>query len=249
MRNGVPYGVKFISRFFLEIVPAVLAAVIGGFLFAHYYTSSPGREQGAIAGVSAIPADGRAAMVDEEHAQLVDFLKRGREAAKPGDAATGPAAPAKPRSAATKDAASKDSVVRLRRAPVSLVADGQQKPQPVVVGTSGPLPSAQPGRVASNPVPPADIPNVSPPTMAAQTVPPEAAAPERAPGDDKQTGVFGSVLSKASEIKDKAIEISRVRDAIDFVRDIPGRVLPPRDKASDTTAPGTPQRFSEKSPE
>src|ERR1700687_2281734 len=114
MRNGVPYGVKFISRFFLEIVPPVLAAVIGGFLFGHYYTGSSGSEQGAIAAVSAIPADGRAALVDEEHAQLVDFLKHGREAAKPGDAATGPAAPAKPRSAAAKE-----SVVKVRRAPVS----------------------------------------------------------------------------------------------------------------------------------
>jgi len=225
-------------------VPPVLAAVIGGFLFAHYYTGSPGPEQGAIAAVSAIPADGRAALVDEEHAQLVDFLKHGREAAKPGDAATGPAAPAKPRSAATKE-----SVVKVRRAPVSLVPDGQQKPQPVTVTTSGPLLSAQPGRVASNPVPPADIPNVLPQAMATQTVPPEAAASERVPGDDKQTGVFGSMLSKASEIKDKAIEISRVREAIDFVRDIPGRVLPPRDKASDATAPGAPQRFSESSPE
>jgi hypothetical protein len=244
MRNGVPYGVKFISRFFLEIVPPVLAAVIGGFLFAHYYTGSSGPEQGAIA---AIPADGRAALVDEEHAQLVDFLKHGREAAKPGDAATGPAAPAKPRSAAAKEVA-KESVVKVRRAPVSLVADGQQKPQPVVVTTSGPLASAQPGRVASNPVPPADIPNVLPQATAAQTVPPETAASERAPGGE-QTGVFGSMLSKASEIKDKAIEISRVREAIDFVRDIPGRVLPPRDKASDASTPGAPQRFSETSPQ
>src|ERR1700719_3980219 len=91
MRNGVPYGLKFISRFFLEIVPPVLAAVIGGFLFAHYYAGSPGPEQSTISAVSAVPADGRAAMVDEEHAQLVDFLRHGREAAKPGDAATGPA--------------------------------------------------------------------------------------------------------------------------------------------------------------
>jgi hypothetical protein len=244
MRNGVPYGVKFISRFFLEIVPPVLAAVIGGFLFAHYYTGSSGPEQGAIAAVSAIPADGRAALVDEEHAQLVDFLKHGREAAKPGDVATGPAAPAKPRSAAVKE-----SVVKVRRAPISIVPDGQQKPQSVVA-TSGPLLSAQPGRVASNPVPPADIPNVLPQAMAAQTAPPEAAAAsERAPGDGKQAGVLGSMLSKASEIKDKAIEFSRVREAIDFVREIPGRVLPPRDKASDAAPPGAPQRFSETSPQ
>jgi hypothetical protein len=242
MRNGVPYGLKFISRFFLEIVPPVLAAVIGGFLFAHYYAGSPGPEQSAISAISAVPADGRAAMVDEEHAQLVDFLRHGREAAKPGDAATGPAAPAKPRSAAAKEAAAKESVVKVRRAPLSLVADGQAKPQPVVVTTSGPLASAQPGRVASNPVPPADIPNVSLPATAAPTARPETAASE-------QPGVFGSMLSKASEIKDKAIEFSRVREAIDFVRDIPGRVLPPRDKASDATPPGAPQRFSQTSPE
>jgi hypothetical protein len=237
MRNGVPYGVKFISRFFLEIVPPVLAAVIGAFLFAHYYAGSAGPEQGAISAVSAVPADGRAAMVDEEHAQLVDFLRHGREAAKPGDAATGTAAPAKPRSAAAKE-----SVVKVRRAPLSLVADGQAKPQPVVVTTSGPLASAQPGRVASNPVPPADIPNVLPQAVAAPTVRPETAATE-------QPGVFGSMLSKASEIKDKAIEFSRVREAIDFVRDIPGRVLPPRDKASEAAPPGAPQRFSETSPQ
>lgn len=234
MHNGVPYGLKFISRFFLEIVPPVLAAVIGAFLFAHYYAGSPAPEQGAI---SAVPADGRAALVDEEHAQLVDFLRHGREAARPGDAATGTAAPAKPRTAVAKK-----SVVKVRRAPLSLVADGQAKPQPVVVTTSGPLASAQPGRVASNPVPPADIPNVLPQAVAAPPARPETAATE-------QPGVFGSMLSKASEIKDKAIEFSRVREAIDFVRDIPGRVLPPRDKASDATPPGAPQRFSQSSPE
>jgi cell division protein FtsN len=239
MRNSVPYGLKFISRFFLEIVPAVLAAVIGGFLFAHYYTGSPSPEQSAIA-VSAIPSDGRAALVDEEHAQLVDFLKQVRAAAKPGDAAAGPAAPAKPRSVVTKEAATKESVVKVRRAPLPLVAEGQPKPQPAVVATSGPLLSAQPGSVASNPVPPADIPNVSPQAMAAPKVSPETAASGRAPADDKQAGVFGTVLSKASEIKDQAI---------DFVRDIPGRVLPPRDKTSDATVPGAPQRLSQTSPE
>jgi cell division protein FtsN len=240
MRNGVPYGIKFISRFFLEIVPAVLAAVIGGFLFAHYYTGSPSPEQSGIAAASAISTDGRAALVDEEHTQLLDFLKRGRAAAKPGDAAAGAAPPAKPRSVVTKEAATKESVVKVRRAPLPLVAEGQPKPQPAVVATSGPLLSAQPGSVASNPVPPADIPNVSPQAMAAPKVSPETAASGRAPADDKQAGVFGTVLSKASEIKDQAI---------DFVRDIPGRVLPPRDKTSDATVPGAPQRLSQTSPE
>jgi hypothetical protein len=248
MRNRVPYGVKFISRFFLEIVPPVLAAVIGGVLFAHYYTGSNGSDRNAAGTASAIPADGRAALVDEEHAQLVEFLKRGREAAKPTDAAAGSAGPAKPRVAVTRDASpAKDSVVKLRRAPLSIVAEGPPKPQPVAVATSGPLTSAQPGRTASNPVPPADIPNVSPPAIVAPTVPPDTAASERA-GEDK--GVFGSMLSKASEFKDKAIEISRVREAIDFVRDMPGRVLPSPDKSSDAGAPGAPpQRFSQTSPE
>jgi hypothetical protein len=243
MRNGVPYGLKFVSRFFLEIVPAVLAAVIGGFLFAHYYTGSPGPEQNAIAAVSAIPSDGRAALVDEEHAQLVDFLKHGRDAAKPGEAtpSAASAVPAKPRSVVTKE-----SVVKVRRAPSAsgpLVAEGQPRPQPIVVTTSGPLLS--PARLASNPVPPADIPNVSPQAITTPMAPPETAA--SAPADDKQT-VLGTMLSKASEIKDKAIEIGRV--PIDFVRDIPGRVLPTPDKASDATAPGgPPQRFSQTSPE
>ena len=46
----------------------------------------------------------------------------------------------------------------------------------------------------------------------------------------------------------KAIEVTHVRDAVTFVRDIPGRVLPqsdkPRDDAATASTPGQASRFT-----
>ncbi len=89
------------------------------------------------------------------------------------------------------------------------------------------------------------------PLVVVEAVPPEKS--EKAPAEpqvptvpERRQGFFGSVFSKAVMIKDKAVEISRVREAIGFVRDIPGRLMPGSDKPSDAPAP-PPARFTEAS--
>ena len=70
----VPWIARFFGKFVLDILPAALASVIGGFLFTQYHfaqmASAPARvEQAAPASAEMM------AMIRNEHAQIMDYLK------------------------------------------------------------------------------------------------------------------------------------------------------------------------------
>jgi hypothetical protein len=72
--SGVPLLARFIGKLVLDILPAALASVIGGFLFTQYQfghgaAPRPVAEQ-------AVPASGEMmAMVRDEHAMIMGYLK------------------------------------------------------------------------------------------------------------------------------------------------------------------------------
>jgi hypothetical protein len=72
-RPGVPLLAGFFGKFMLDILPAALASVIGGFLFTQYQAGHPATR---IATEQVTPASAEMmAMVRDEHAMMMDYLK------------------------------------------------------------------------------------------------------------------------------------------------------------------------------
>ena len=73
--NDTPLVLRFLAKFVLDIMPAALASVIGGFLFSHYHwryaavpAPAPVGEQHAAASAEMMK------LVRDEHALIFDFL-------------------------------------------------------------------------------------------------------------------------------------------------------------------------------
>ncbi len=71
--KNTPLVLRFIAKFVLDIMPAALASVIGGFLFSHYHwgysaVPAPVGEQHAAASAEMMK------LVRDEHTLIVDFL-------------------------------------------------------------------------------------------------------------------------------------------------------------------------------
>jgi hypothetical protein len=142
LRNwGAPHEAPLLARFLgklvLDILPAALASVIGGFLFTQYQFGHAAASRVAAEQVTPASAE-MIQLVRDEHAAIVDYLKtqsaaeqsrlaaqdqdsaRAMAAAKTADDATAATAAAAPRSAATVVAA-KPAATRAK-APVTLAA-------------------------------------------------------------------------------------------------------------------------------
>jgi hypothetical protein len=73
-RPEVPLLARFLGKFVLDILPAALASVIGGFLFTQYQFGHAAAPQPAA--VQAAPASAEMmALVRDEHAMIIDYLK------------------------------------------------------------------------------------------------------------------------------------------------------------------------------
>jgi hypothetical protein len=71
--HNLPLLVRFLAKFTVDILPAALASVIGGFLFTQYHL---GRTPDHPALVQVAPAsDEMMQIVRDEHAMIVDYLK------------------------------------------------------------------------------------------------------------------------------------------------------------------------------
>jgi len=72
--SEAPLLARFVGKFMLDVLPAALASVIGGILFAHFHigsspASTPLAEQASPASAEVL------ALVRDEHAQIVGYLK------------------------------------------------------------------------------------------------------------------------------------------------------------------------------
>jgi hypothetical protein len=73
MPYDVPLLARFLAKLVLDILPAALASVIGGFLFTHYQL---GRAPQPTAAAQVAPASAEMMqLVRDEHALIVNFLK------------------------------------------------------------------------------------------------------------------------------------------------------------------------------
>jgi hypothetical protein len=83
-RHEVPLLARFLGKLVLEVLPAALASVIGGFLFTQYQFGHPAAPQPVAeeAGPAAPASAEMMQVVRDEHAMILDFLKARRAAEK-----------------------------------------------------------------------------------------------------------------------------------------------------------------------
>lgn len=172
--DGLPYPLRFLTKLVFDILPAALASVIGGFLFAQYHVSRPPAPVAAVEIVAPEKMEEAMRMVREEHNLIVDFLK-GQQAADAKRHASFDAARAKAaaesreaaqREALAREAANREAVQKRRDAEQARLkpADGPSPGKPAIeVATIEPVAPPQGPAVATaaadGPRPPAEIPN------------------------------------------------------------------------------------------
>jgi hypothetical protein len=158
--DKVPWGLRFLGKLVIEVLPAALASAIGAFLFAHYQFAQPAPVAGTAA-ASAPASSQMLQLVREEHDMIHDFLVAEQAAEKSRGAdvtTTVAAADAKPAIQATSHvaaAATDKASTRVKPTVVAGLAPNggtstamAQLPQVLVV-------SAQPGASVAPPPPPA----------------------------------------------------------------------------------------------
>ena len=74
MLQDAPLLLRFVAKFVLDILPAALASVIGGFLFSQYQSGRLAAPRPVLEQVTPASAE-MMRLVRDEHAMIVDYLK------------------------------------------------------------------------------------------------------------------------------------------------------------------------------
>lgn len=195
-RPAVPILARFLGKFVLDIMPAALASVIGGFLFTQYqFGHAPVQRPAA---ETAAPASAEMlALVRDEHAVIVDYLKSQMAAEKSRQSAE----------AAARDAdatADTDGGATLPATP-RVAADASTRRIVTIVASRPASARAKPAA--------ATVATVHAPLVIAQAGPnsPPAAAPMPADGDNRDTNSrdTNSLLGKTLDLKDHVVAATR----------------------------------------
>lgn len=189
MPYDMPLLMRFLAKLVLDILPAALASVIGGFLFTHYQLGhavvpAPSTEQHAAASAEMMK------LVRDEHALIVDFLnaqmaaEKARLAAE-DRAAAHPAGDVRPMAAAL--ASHRPTVAMVAAKPVTL----REPPAAAVAAT----PTA----------------TLHAPVVIAQAQPNESAAPAAPAAPAEQPAARGedSLIAKTIKIKDQVVTVTQ----------------------------------------
>jgi hypothetical protein len=187
MRQGtrprVPFLARFAGKFVLDIMPTALASVIGGFLFTQFHFGRPALPHPALEQVTPASAE-MMALVRDEHAMIVDYLKTQMAAEKTRQAAQ------------DVDAGSQTAEIKHDEAPVVPV-------HRVVVASA----AAKPGASHTKPLPVVAVAPHAPLVIAmAETSanPNDNAAPPGRLARDPN-----SLLAKTLDLKDHVVDATR----------------------------------------
>jgi hypothetical protein len=205
--RGTPLLARFLGKFVLDIMPAALASVIGGFLFTQYHfghsAPKPVLEQVTPASAEMM------ALVRDEHAMIIDYLKtqmaaqKSRVAAEDADMARAEedSKLAETKAAETKAAEAKPVVA----APVVAAAESGPR-RSVATATKPVVWRAKPSAVAAA-VP---LPQPAPrsPLVIAQADPNQAGQ-AAGQGSDRLASDPDSLLGKALDVKDHVVAGAR----------------------------------------
>jgi hypothetical protein len=210
--RGVPILTRFVGKFILDIMPAALASVIGGFLFTQYHfghsAPKPVLEQVTPASAEMM------ALVREEHATIIDYLKaqmaaeKSRAAVEDADLARAQQASKLAEAKALEDKAAEEKaavsapvVAALDAKPVEIKSASESAPRHGVASATKPVVwHAKPTAVAAAVPLPQPAPRA--PLVIAQADPSQA-------GSDRPAGDPDSLLGKALDLKDHVVAGAR----------------------------------------
>jgi hypothetical protein len=150
----VPHLVRLLGKLVLEVLPAALASIIGGLLFAHYQFSRPAIAPAAAAGASPASPE-MVQLVRDEHALLRQFLAAQEAAqkrqiaadaqeARAGTAANLLAAKSPPVLAEAKPTPTRHRTASAATAPLAITAAPAPGPAPVVIARAQQIPDPAP---------------------------------------------------------------------------------------------------------
>jgi flagellar biosynthesis GTPase FlhF len=222
----VPFVSRFFRKFALEVLPAVLASLLGGFLFAQFHAgSSPASAPPAEQVTPASPEV--MALVRDEHAAVVGYLKsqmaeeKKRLAAE--DAETAQAVEV---AKAEEKAAEEKAVQAAQEQADQSAQDNNSAPDKVASGSQAPARRVA-SSVASKPV----LPRAKPAVVVAASAPavPAGGAPlviaqadQTAQPDDNSNGRLAhdpdSLLAKTLDLKDQVV--AATRHAVSAIGDV-----------------------------
>jgi hypothetical protein len=189
-----PLLARFLGKLVLDVLPAALASVIGGILFTQYQFGHVGPPRHAAQQVAPASAE-MLALVRDEHAMIIDYLKsqmaaqKSRLAAQDQDAARAAAEPV----LAEAEVAAEPPARRNAAVPVAL--------KPAATRSKSPA--------ASVPVP---VPAPHPPLLIAQADQNAAAPTDRLAHDPD------SLLAKTLDFKDNVV--AATRHAVSVIGDV-----------------------------
>jgi hypothetical protein len=190
-----PLLARFLGKIVLDVLPAALASVIGGFLFTQYQfghsvSSRPAVEEAAPASAEMLQ------LVRDEHTMIIDYLKaqaaaqKSRLAAEDQDTAR-----------AASDAGT---------AGADVAADASARHSGTIVVASKPAAARSKAPAAAVPIP---VPAPHPPLLIAQADQTAAAAPT-----DRLTRDPDSLLAKTLDLKDHVV--AATRQAVSAIGDV-----------------------------
>jgi hypothetical protein len=143
--GAVPWPVRFLAKFVLEILPAALASLIGGILFAHYQFGQPASPRPAREAAGPATAE-MMRLIRDEHSLVHDFLTAQQSVEKARLAASAAEAAPVVTEAKMAEAA-------YRRSPVSAARTAARHSR-TVVAAAAPVPAPTPIIDLSQSVPP-----------------------------------------------------------------------------------------------
>ena len=204
-----PYLRRFLRKLVFDVLPGALASLVGAMLFAQHWSQPAPAVRTVDPDELARQKQEIARLISEEHALMVDFLKREQER----EAARAPLTvnESKAREAATASMRRTEAVRESKPAPV---VTAPVVAAPVVTAS---IPAATSG--AAQPAPPRAGPS------AAAKPPGERVAVESGPlvaPEPKQEGTFSRVTSFAFSWADKAVDATGLRHIPALVRTIKG---------------------------
>ncbi len=218
--HGAPFVARFLGKFVLDIMPAALASVIGGFLFTQYQfghtAPKPTLEQVTPASAEMM------ALVRDEHAAIIDYLKtqmaaeKSRVAAEDADLARAQedSKIADTKVADTKTAA--PTTVALLDAKSADTKPADTKPADTKTDAEA-APRRSASAAAAKPI----VWHAKPPVVVAATVPMPVPAPrapiviaqpdpsQDAPPADRLASDPDSLLAKTLDLKDHVVAATR----------------------------------------
>jgi hypothetical protein len=218
--HGVPLVARFLGKFVLDIMPAALASVIGGFLFTQYHF---GHSQPKPVLEQVTPASAEMmALVRDEHAAIIDYLKAQMAAEKSRVAVEDAALARAEEDSRIAEAKAADA----KAAGPAVALLDNSKPADAKPVDVKPVTDAAPrrGAAATKPI----VWHAKPPAVAAVPLPtPAPRAPlaiaqadpaQDAPQSDRLASDPNSLLGKALDLKDHMV--AGARHAVSAIGDM-----------------------------